>query len=427
METQKPLLKDEDGKEVDVHMYRYLKGQPKLGLGYPKDSLFDLVAYTDSDYAGASLEGKSTTGVKEKKRVRLMMEKMFGMELEFMMTQQPRKPKRKDTQVPQPSDPIENVLDEAIHKELSDSLARAATTASSLEAEHNNETMEGTTAQIKFESVSKHSNDSLLLRGNTLRSDEDSLKLDKLMALCTTLQNRVVDLEKTTTTQPRIESSGDEETLGDVQDEVVSNDSDKDIFDVDVLDDNDAGDIVSNASVATTTTAIITTVGDITLAQALKEIKSTKPKEKGVIIQELGKSTTTKSSQQLQDKAKRAKDKRNKPPTKPQQRKIMCTYLKNMEGYKLKDLKLKEFDYIQEMFEKSIKRVNIFEYFRTKLVEDKEKRARTELIQEIIKKQQVEDDKETKELKQFMEINLDEEEVATDAIPLFVKSSKIVD
>ncbi|GJU11898.1 uncharacterized mitochondrial protein-like protein [Tanacetum coccineum] len=106
METQKPLLKDEDGEEVDVHMYRsmigslmyltssrpdimfvvcacaryqvnpkvshlhdvkrifrYLKGQPKLGLWYPKDSPFDLVAYTDSDYAGASLDRKSTTGV----------------------------------------------------------------------------------------------------------------------------------------------------------------------------------------------------------------------------------------------------------------------------------------------------------------------------------------------------------------------------
>ncbi|GKA10398.1 putative ribonuclease H-like domain-containing protein [Tanacetum coccineum] len=104
IETQKPLLKDEDGKEVDVHMYRsmigslmyltssrpdimfavcacaryqvnpkvshlyvikrifrYLKGQPKLGLWYPKDSPFDLVAYTDSDYAGASLDRKSTT------------------------------------------------------------------------------------------------------------------------------------------------------------------------------------------------------------------------------------------------------------------------------------------------------------------------------------------------------------------------------
>ncbi|GJV02226.1 hypothetical protein Tco_1335795 [Tanacetum coccineum] len=105
METQKALLKDEDGEEVDVYLYRsmigslmylnslrpdimfavcacaryqvnpkvshlhavkrifrYLKGQPKLGLWYPKDSPFDLVAYTDSDYAGASLDRKSTTG-----------------------------------------------------------------------------------------------------------------------------------------------------------------------------------------------------------------------------------------------------------------------------------------------------------------------------------------------------------------------------
>ncbi|GKG47855.1 hypothetical protein Tco_0507340, partial [Tanacetum coccineum] len=42
--------------------FRYLKGQPKLGLWYPEDSPFDLVAYTDSDYAGASLDRKSTTG-----------------------------------------------------------------------------------------------------------------------------------------------------------------------------------------------------------------------------------------------------------------------------------------------------------------------------------------------------------------------------
>nr|GEX68305.1 copia protein [Tanacetum cinerariifolium] len=80
IETQKPLLKDEDGEEMDVHMYRYqvnlkvshlhvtkrifrcLKGQLKLGLWYPKDSSFDLVAYTDSDYAGASLDRKSTIG-----------------------------------------------------------------------------------------------------------------------------------------------------------------------------------------------------------------------------------------------------------------------------------------------------------------------------------------------------------------------------
>ncbi|GJR89383.1 uncharacterized mitochondrial protein-like protein [Tanacetum coccineum] len=67
------LLKDEDSEDVDVYLYRsmisslmyltssrpaimYLKGQPKLGLWYLKDSPFDLVAYTDSDYAGASLD-----------------------------------------------------------------------------------------------------------------------------------------------------------------------------------------------------------------------------------------------------------------------------------------------------------------------------------------------------------------------------------
>nr|GEX67082.1 retrovirus-related Pol polyprotein from transposon TNT 1-94 [Tanacetum cinerariifolium] len=105
METQKPLFKDKDGEEVDIHIYRsligslmhltssrpdimftvcacatyqvnpkvshlhvvkrifrYLKGQPKLGLWYPKDSPFDLMAYTDSDYAGASFDRQSTTG-----------------------------------------------------------------------------------------------------------------------------------------------------------------------------------------------------------------------------------------------------------------------------------------------------------------------------------------------------------------------------
>ncbi|GJU89667.1 putative ribonuclease H-like domain-containing protein [Tanacetum coccineum] len=105
METNKALTKDEDGEDVDVHLYRsmigslmyltssrpdimfsvcacsrfqvqpkvshlnavkrifrYLKGQPKLGLWYPKDSPLTLEAFSDSDYAGASLDRKSTTG-----------------------------------------------------------------------------------------------------------------------------------------------------------------------------------------------------------------------------------------------------------------------------------------------------------------------------------------------------------------------------
>nr|GEX67428.1 hypothetical protein [Tanacetum cinerariifolium] len=52
-------------KECHLHVvkriFRYLKGHPKLGLWYPKESPFDLVAYSDSDYGGATQDRKSTT------------------------------------------------------------------------------------------------------------------------------------------------------------------------------------------------------------------------------------------------------------------------------------------------------------------------------------------------------------------------------
>nr|GEY15650.1 putative ribonuclease H-like domain-containing protein [Tanacetum cinerariifolium] len=52
-------------KECHLHavkrIFRYLKGHPKLGLWYPKDSPFDLVAYSDSDYGGASQDRKLTS------------------------------------------------------------------------------------------------------------------------------------------------------------------------------------------------------------------------------------------------------------------------------------------------------------------------------------------------------------------------------
>ncbi|GJX73651.1 putative ribonuclease H-like domain-containing protein [Tanacetum coccineum] len=73
IETQKPLVKDQEASDVDVNpktshlsavkrIFRYLKGKTKLGLWYPRVSLFDLEAYSDSDYAGANLDRKSTTG-----------------------------------------------------------------------------------------------------------------------------------------------------------------------------------------------------------------------------------------------------------------------------------------------------------------------------------------------------------------------------
>ncbi|GKE60791.1 putative ribonuclease H-like domain-containing protein, partial [Tanacetum coccineum] len=105
IETHEQLVKDEEAADVDVHLYRsmigslmyltasrpdimfvvsacsrfqvtpktshlkavkrifrYLKGKPKLGLWYPRESSFDLIAYSDSDYDGANLNRKSTTG-----------------------------------------------------------------------------------------------------------------------------------------------------------------------------------------------------------------------------------------------------------------------------------------------------------------------------------------------------------------------------
>nr|GFC44142.1 copia protein [Tanacetum cinerariifolium] len=65
IDTEKPLLKDHDGEDVDVHIYRSMIGSlmylTSSRPDYLKDSPFDLVAYSDSDYAGASLDRKSTT------------------------------------------------------------------------------------------------------------------------------------------------------------------------------------------------------------------------------------------------------------------------------------------------------------------------------------------------------------------------------
>ncbi|GJV86451.1 hypothetical protein Tco_1530389 [Tanacetum coccineum] len=140
METQKPLLKDEDGEEVDVHMYRSMIGS--LGLWYPKYSHFDLVTYTDSDYARASLDRKSTTGDQEKvgEGSEMPTDPQHTPIIIQPSTSQPQKKqrstrsKRKDIEVPQPSGPITNIADKAVNEEMDDSLERASTTATSLEA-----------------------------------------------------------------------------------------------------------------------------------------------------------------------------------------------------------------------------------------------------------------------------------------------------
>ncbi|GKC79069.1 hypothetical protein Tco_1129843, partial [Tanacetum coccineum] len=451
----------------------------------------------------------------------------------------PRKPKKKDTQIPQSSVPSDNVADGAVYKELDDNLVRAATTASSLEPEQDSgniiktrskatpneagsqgttsgggprrqETMGDTIAQTRFENVSKLSNNPLLARGNTLQSGEDSLKLKELMEICTNLQTRFLDLENTKTTQAEeiVKSSGDEESLSEdasKQRRINAIDADEDITLVNDQDDADMFDVntltgdevLAEQEVAAKDVNL--TVDEVTLAQALAALKSVKPKvkanvveelsvpvsaastkvsvatttttatipspRKGIVIAELGTSTTTRtissqpSQEKIQDKgkrilveepvkpkkkdlirldeeiasklqaefdeeeriarekdeanlaqrlqaeeqeqfiteqkttlfkelleqrrkhfaAKRAEEKRNKPPTQAQQRKIICAYLKNMGGKKPKDLKNKSFDSIQMMFDKAFKRVNTFVDFRTDLVEGSSKRAGTEL------------------------------------------------
>nr|GEW26909.1 hypothetical protein [Tanacetum cinerariifolium] len=124
------------------------------------------------------------------------------------------------------------------------------------------ETMRDTTAQTRFESVSKHSNDSLLIKGNTLQSDEDIMTLNELMALCTTLQNK-----------GRIEAIDANEDIALVRDQ---DDADKDMFDVNVL----GGEEVFAAAGKNENVVNITTKG-LTLAQALEALKTSKPEDKG--------------------------------------------------------------------------------------------------------------------------------------------------
>ncbi|GJV18896.1 hypothetical protein Tco_1367916 [Tanacetum coccineum] len=260
-------------------------------------------------------------------------------------TQQPRKPKRKDNQVPQSSDPTKNIADEAVHKELGDSLVRAATTTSSLEAEKDSgnihktqskatpnessslgttsgggprcqETMGDTIVQTRFENVSKHSNDLLLTRGEDASKQGmiDVIDADEEITLVS-VQNvdeemfdvNVLDGEKVFVAEQ-------EDVVKEVNDEVNVVEEVVEVINsakliIDAAQVSAAGDIVSTASAATTVSvATTTTADDITLAQVLEEMKSTKPKQKGVVIQELGESTTTKSSQlslqQSQDKGK---------------------------------------------------------------------------------------------------------------------------
>ncbi|GJV99098.1 retrovirus-related pol polyprotein from transposon TNT 1-94 [Tanacetum coccineum] len=528
IETQKPLLKDEDGKEVDVHIYQV---NPKVSHLYAVKRMFRY------------LKGKA------KKSVKLMMEKLFGMELELMLatvkvktvngevqlhalvdgkkiiitestvrrdlqledvevfvnqqldglpshkriydapshtkkifrnmrmvgkgfsgrvtplfptmvTQKPRKPKRKDTQVPQPSDPTYIVIDEAVHKELGDSLVRAATTTSRLKAEKDSGNITKTRSKANTNESSSFLGTTLGggPRGNTLQSGEDSLKLTDLMELCTNLQTRVLDLEKTKTTQgneiaslkrrdkklekkyrsrthklkrlykvglsARVESSGDKENLGEDASKqgrrINAIDADEDITLVNVQDDAEMFDV-----------NILTGDEDKGKGIMIKEpVKPIKKKHQFNLDEEV----SFKLQAEFDEEERLAREKAEKEQeantaSKGARRDSMSVEEKEKLFQQLLEQRRKHFaaKSAEEKRNKPPTQAQQRKIMERLLVEGSSKRAGEELEQKSTKKQKVDEDKDTAELQSLMEVIPDEEEVAIDAIPLATKSSTIVD
>ncbi|GJY68565.1 retrovirus-related pol polyprotein from transposon TNT 1-94 [Tanacetum coccineum] len=298
MKTQKPLLKDEDGEEVDVHLYRSMIGSLMYLTSSRPDIMFAVCACARyqvnpkvSHLHAVKMIFRSTVKVKTINGESQLHALVDGKKI--IITESSV---RRDLQLAD-----ENGIDCLPNSTIFEQLAMIGPK---------------TTAWNEFSS---------------------------------NLQNRVLDLENTKTTQQneittRVESSGDEASLGedaskhgriddidaddditlvsvhddvlDGEEVVLKEDTVKDVVEevvevintakliVDDAQVSAASDKVSVASVATTVSNATTiTADDLTLTQALQELKSTKPKMKGVVIQEPVESTTTKSSQQLQGKS----------------------------------------------------------------------------------------------------------------------------
>ncbi|GKC17043.1 putative ribonuclease H-like domain-containing protein [Tanacetum coccineum] len=215
--THKPLLQGmEDGEEVVVFLYRIFS---KLGRKSSTGGIINTVLIVkmamDCIFLVLGLEhfvGKAKDIVLE-----MMMEKLFGMELALITVTQLKfwstvKAKTINGEVQ-----LHALVDEeAFHKELGDSLVRDGTTTSSLEAEQDSgnitktrsketpnessslgttsgggpkyqETMGDTIAQSRFENVSKHSNDSLLARGQNENVVEEVVGAAQVSTAATTV------------------------------------------------------------------------------------------------------------------------------------------------------------------------------------------------------------------------------------------------
>ncbi|GJS19417.1 putative ribonuclease H-like domain-containing protein [Tanacetum coccineum] len=260
------------------------------------------------------------------------------------LKQRSRRPKRKYNEIPQSSGPTYNVADEATYEERDDSLVRAATTASSLEAEQDKgrqETIGDTIAQTRSENVSKLSNDPLLAKENKRGSRTHKLKrlykVDRSARIVSSNEASLGDQEDVSKHERKIDDI-DKDAEITLVDETQGSNGDDIMFDVsdlageevfvaeqgvpdskkdDVAQVNTVATTISTASTIPVSAALITDVG-ITLAQALAELKSakpttatsTRPKAKGLVIHKQEQAPTPivssqqPSQEKIQDKGK---------------------------------------------------------------------------------------------------------------------------
>nr|GEU47370.1 retrovirus-related Pol polyprotein from transposon TNT 1-94 [Tanacetum cinerariifolium] len=375
-ETQKPLLKDEGGEKVDVHMCR--KSKEKYGKKIiitkasirrdlqlaneegvdclPNSTIFEQLAFMGpkttawNEFSSTVASAIICLATNQKFNFSKwifdsMIRNLDNVSGKFLMyprsamltnphhtptilqsspsqpqkTNKPRKSTRNVTQVPQPSDPMEHVADETCYKELGDSLVRAATTASSFGAEHDSGNIAKTQSKATpNESSSQRSN----LGGGprcqeTMRDTTTQTRVKKLEKRNRSRTHNLKRLYKVGLTA-RVESLDDEESLGEDaskqgrikaidSDEYITMVNDQDDVDKDMFDVNVLGREEVFAAAWQSESVFNITTEELTLAQALKALKTSKPKVKGLVTQEPGESTTTTttiSSQQSNDKGK---------------------------------------------------------------------------------------------------------------------------
>ncbi|GJV15582.1 uncharacterized mitochondrial protein-like protein [Tanacetum coccineum] len=377
METSKPLLKDTEAEDVDVHLYRsmigsmmyltvsrpdimfvvcacakfqdtpkvshlhdvkrifrYLKGQPKLGLWYPKGlnhfllgSLFIIVTI-QNDTILPTLQQK----------LRVSRLQLIAVD-------------RKATEISQSSGPTTLVADETVHEERGDSMERAATTATSLDAEQGSGNIFRTQSTTTLNEPILHGTGSCSgpRRQETILGDRPAqtrvLDLENVkdaQALeIKKLKKRVKKLEskkKSRTPQlkrrlfkVRIESSA-EKSLGDQEDSSKQgrNEIDQDEG-ISYAPITTTGVSISTTKPSTpppttTTTTIPIEDEDLTIAQTLMKIKSEKSKAKGVTMQEPSESGTRVRVHPLQIDPKDKGKAKMVEPEKPKKKKDQIEY-----------------------------------------------------------------------------------------------------